>query len=137
MKFHTQLATLPNYQTVIDSFMECLLHLYYDCYISMLFVNFMVIKMTYLCDNYAFYALCCILCLFCYFLSFATFRMVLISYMVYRFLMSLHVSGFFHILNSLFRYVLLYTRQNTDRMLKFDWLRAGPYACVRTGVWTG
>ena len=32
--------------------------------------------------------------------------------------------------------VLLYTRQNTDRMLKFDWLRAGPYACVRTGVWT-
>ena len=22
-------------------------------------------------------------------------------------------------------------------MLKFDWLRAGPYACVRTGVWTG
>ena len=32
---------------------------------------------------------------------------------------------------------LLYTKQNTDRMLKFDWLRAGPYACVRTGVWTG
>ena len=26
---------------------------------------------------------------------------------------------------------------NTDRMLKFDWLRAGPYACVQTGVWTG
>ena len=24
-----------------------------------------------------------------------------------------------------------------DKMLKFDWLRAGPYACVRTGVWTG
>ena len=22
-------------------------------------------------------------------------------------------------------------------MLKFDWLRAGPYACVRNGVWTG
>ena len=33
--------------------------------------------------------------------------------------------------------VLLYTKQNMDRMLKFDWLRAGPYACVRTGVWTG
>ena len=33
--------------------------------------------------------------------------------------------------------ILLYTKQNTDRMLKFDWLRAGPYACVRTGVWTG
>ena len=32
---------------------------------------------------------------------------------------------------------LLYTKQNTDRMLKFDSLRAGPYACVRTGVWTG
>ena len=32
---------------------------------------------------------------------------------------------------------LLYTKQNTDRMLKFDWLRAGPYACVRTGIWTG
>ena len=32
---------------------------------------------------------------------------------------------------------LLYTKQNTDRILKFDWLRAGPYACVRTGVWTG
>ena len=28
---------------------------------------------------------------------------------------------------------LLYTKQNTDRMLKFDWLRA----CVRNGVWTG
>ena len=34
-------------------------------------------------------------------------------------------------------HVLLYTIQNTDRMLKFDWLRAAPYACVRTGVWTG
>ena len=33
--------------------------------------------------------------------------------------------------------ILLYTKQNTDRILKFDWLRAGPYACVRTGVWTG
>ena len=32
---------------------------------------------------------------------------------------------------------LLYTKQNTDRMLKFDWLRASPYACVQTGVWTG
>ena len=32
---------------------------------------------------------------------------------------------------------LLYTKQNTDRMLKFDWLRAIPYACVRTDVWTG
>ena len=32
---------------------------------------------------------------------------------------------------------LLYTEQNTDRMLKFDWLGAGPYACVRTVVWTG
>ena len=34
-------------------------------------------------------------------------------------------------------YYLLYTKQNTGRMLKFDWLRAGPYACVRIGVWTG
>ena len=34
-------------------------------------------------------------------------------------------------------YPLLYTKQNTDRMLKFDWLSASPYACVRTGVWTG
>ena len=33
--------------------------------------------------------------------------------------------------------LLLYTKQNTDRMLKFDWLRAGPYACVPTDVWTG
>ena len=33
--------------------------------------------------------------------------------------------------------LLLYTKQNTDRMLEFDWLIAGPYACVRTGVWTG
>ena len=32
---------------------------------------------------------------------------------------------------------LLYTKENTDRMLKFDWLRASPYACVPTGVWTG
>ena len=24
-----------------------------------------------------------------------------------------------------------------DKMLKFDWLRAGPHACVRTGLWTG
>ena len=32
---------------------------------------------------------------------------------------------------------LLYTKQNTDRTLKFDWLRAGPYACVQTGIWTG
>ena len=32
---------------------------------------------------------------------------------------------------------LLYTKQNTDRMLKFDWLRASPYACVWTGIWTG
>ena len=31
--------------------MECRLHLYYDCYILMLFVNLMVIKMTYLCDK--------------------------------------------------------------------------------------
>ena len=32
---------------------------------------------------------------------------------------------------------LLYTKQNTDRIPKFDWLRAGAYACVRIGVWTG
>ena len=31
----------------------------------------------------------------------------------------------------------MYTKQNTDRMLKFDWLKASPYTCVRTGVWTG
>ena len=55
------------------------------------------------------------------------------------------VGKMFTELNSLWRIwentngdiILLYTKQNTDRMLKSDWLRASPYTCVRTGIWTG
>ena len=58
------------------------------------------------------------------------------------FLFSVTVSGkiYFpqrHFSETIQYVALLYTKQNTDGMLKFDWLRAGPYACVRTGVWTG